>query len=75
MKNQKGVTLIALVVTIIVLLILAMVSVSLILRTNLIEKSQVAKNEYEKAADQEDKELTNYENAVNDIWTNLTSAT
>lgn len=73
MKNQKGVTLIALIVTIIVLLILAMTSVSLVLRTNLIKKSQQARNEYIEAADQENQELTNYENEVNTIWNDLTS--
>ena len=73
MKNQKGVTLIALIVTIIVLLILAMTSVSLVLRTNLIKTSQQARNEYIEAADQENQELTNYENEVNTIWNDLTS--
>ena len=73
MKNQKGITLIALVVTIIVLLILAMTSVSLVLRTNLIKKSQQARNEYIEKADQENQELTNYENEVNTIWNDLTS--
>ena len=68
MKNQKGVTLIALIVTIIVLLILAMVSVTLILRTNLIKKSQSAKEEYESAAAAEKSELDAYDVQVNTVY-------
>ena len=71
MKNQKGVTLIALIVTIIVLLILAMVSVTLILRENLITKSQTAKNEYQDAAAAEKSELDAYDKQVNDVYDEL----
>ena len=46
MKNQKGITLIALVVTIIILIILAAVSINLLLGSNgLINKAQVASEE------------------------------
>ena len=64
-KNNRGITLIALIVTIIVLLILAMTSVSLVLRNNLIEKAKTAKNEYEQAAKNESDELNYIEDAVN----------
>ena len=63
--GEKGITLIALIVTIIVLLILAMVSVNLILRDNLILKAQSAKEEYELAAQKEAIALNEFETEVN----------
>ena len=46
-KQEKGITLIALVVTIVVLLILAGVSISLVLNNNgVISKAKDAKNQY-----------------------------
>ena len=66
-KSANGITLIALIVTIIVLLILAMTTVSLVLRENLIEKAQLAKDEYEQAAQDELTALNELENAINNI--------
>ena len=63
-RGTNGITLIALIVTIIVLLILAMTSVSLVLRNNLIEKAQLAKDEYEQAAQTESDQLNKLENAL-----------
>ena len=49
-KQEKGITLIALVVTIVVLLILAGVSISLVLNNNgIISKAKEAKNRYAEA--------------------------
>ena len=46
-KQEKGITLIALVVTIVVLLILAGVSISLVLNNNgVISRAKEAKNQY-----------------------------
>lgn len=57
--NNKGITLVVLIVTIIILLILAGVTFSFILNENgVINKSQLAVNEYEKAAENE-KQLLN----------------
>jgi len=57
-KNTKGITLIALVVTIIILIILATISINAILGENgLIKKSEAAKELHESAADQEQVEL------------------
>ena len=51
MKSNKGITLVALVVTIVVLLILAGVSINLVLGENgLITKATRAREEYKKAA-------------------------
>lgn len=46
MKNNKGITLIAIVITIIVLLILTIVSIKLFINTGIIAKSEIAVNEY-----------------------------
>ncbi len=58
MKNQRGITLIALVVTIVVLLILAGVSISLILDNNgIIQRSKDAREQYGQARENEQKQL------------------
>ena len=57
-KQEKGITLIALVVTIVVLLILAGVSISLVLSNNgVISKSKDAKNQYAGAQVNDEKQL------------------
>ena len=57
-KQEKGVTLIALVVTIVVLLIRAGVSISLVLNNNgVISKAKDAKNQYAEAQTNEEKQL------------------
>ena len=62
-KKEKGITLVALVVTIVVLLILAGVSISLILdNQGVINQAKNAKTEYQNAA--------NYERQVLDTDTN-----
>ncbi len=47
MKNSKGITLVALIITIIVLLILAMVSIRLVINNGIVEKGQTAVNSYQ----------------------------
>lgn len=57
-KQEKGITLIALVVTIVVLLILAGVSINLVLNNNgVISKAKDAKNQYAEAQTNEEKQL------------------
>lgn len=54
LKKENGITLVALVVTIVVLLILAGVSISLALNQNsVIDKSKEAKTQYQNAANYE----------------------
>ncbi len=54
-NNQTGITLVALVVTIVILLILAGVSISLILDNNgIIQKSKVARTQYGEASENEE---------------------
>lgn len=51
MQGQKGITLVALIITIVVMLILVAVTVSLVAETNLIQTTQKAVNEYQAADD------------------------
>ncbi len=61
-KLQKGITLIALVITIIVLLILAGVSIAMLTGDNgILTKAQTAKEETQKASEDEQKTLSKYE--------------
>ena len=48
LKNNKGITLVALIITIIVLLILAMVSISLVINSGIITKSKDSVDKYSK---------------------------
>lgn len=68
LKGQKGITLVALVVTIIVLIILAGVSMALVLGNNgIVTKAQIGASNYKGAAANEKAELTNIEAYVNGI--------
>lgn len=65
-KQEKGITLVALVVTIVVLLILAGVSISMVLGQNgIVTKAQDAKKNYTTAANEE---LTGMNTAID--WMN-----
>ena len=67
MKN-KGITLIALVITIIVLLILAGVSIAMLTGENgILTQAKKAKEETEKAQQEEQDILKDYENYLNDV--------
>lgn len=52
LKNQKGITLVALVVTIVVLIILATISIQLAVNSGIIGQAQKAKTMHENAVDQ-----------------------
>jgi len=65
LKNKNGITLIALVVTIIVLIILAGVSISLVLGDNgIVTKAKEAKQNMQVAANEEQSSLANLEVAI-----------
>ena len=68
-KNFKGITLIALVITIIILLILAGISISALTQTGLFEKVNKAKQKSENAQALENATLADYENSINEIVT------
>ena len=65
-KKEKGITLVALVVTIVVLLILAGVSITMVLGNNgIVKKAQDAKRNYTAAAGQESQTMTDAETWMN----------
>lgn len=61
-KKEKGITLVALVVTIIILLILAGVAITTLTQTGLFENAKQAKNKTENAQIEENTILGSYEN-------------
>lgn len=67
MKSTKGITLVALVVTIIILLILAGVSIAALTNTELFEKAMKAERESKNAQELENTIFEDYENSINEI--------
>ena len=66
-KSDRAITLIALVLTIIVLLILAGVTINSVVGTGgVIKKSKVSLNEYKKESDEEEKSIKNLENVIDE---------
>ena len=74
MKEQKGITLVALVITIIILLILAGISIATLRDTNLFGQAQRAGNETKNAAANESNTLNDYSNEVNKYINELTKS-
>lgn len=70
-KNfENGITLVALVITIIVLVILAGVSINLVLGDNgIIQKAKLGKENYEVASEEEKDKLQSMTNLIDDIVT------
>ena len=66
-KNNKGITLVSLVITIVILLILAGVTIATLTQTGLFENTKQAKNAMENAQIEENEILVGYENKVNEI--------
>ena len=67
MKKNPGITLIALIITIIILLILAGIGISLLTQTGLFENAKQAKNAMENAENEENTILSDYDNKINEI--------
>lgn len=63
-KNSKGITLVALVITIIILLILAGISISALTNTGIFQKAKDAKQKSENAALDQNTKLDEYENEI-----------
>ena len=71
-KKEKGITLVALVVTIIILLILAGVALTIALKDNGIFKySQNAAETYKQSASNEQKTLNESEVVINQLFQNI----
>ena len=64
-KNNNGITLVALVVTIIILLILATISIQSLTNTGLFSKAQEAKEKSQNAEENQAKTLNEYEDELN----------
>ena len=69
-KSTKGITLVALVITIIILLILAGISISTLTNTGIFEKAKEAKQKSENAKKEEDRLISEYEKEIDAevIW-------
>ena len=67
MKKNPGITLIALIITIIILLILAGIGISLLTQTGLFENAKQAKNVTENAQKNENDILLSYENKISEV--------
>ena len=65
LKNAKGITLVALVITIIILLILATISIQSLTNTGLFQKAQEAKEKTKNATENQAKTLNEYEDELN----------
>ena len=66
-KRQSGITLVALIITIIILIILAAVSITALMKTNLIEWSSTAAGNYLDAASTENGLMSQFESR----WTSI----
>ena len=64
-NGQKGITLVALVITIIILLILATISIQSLTNTGLFQKAQEAKEKTQNAEENQAKTLNEYEDELN----------
>ena len=69
MKNKSGITLVALVITIIILLILAGVAITTLTQTSLFENAKQAKKSMEDSQKKENVTIANYENKINEVVT------
>ena len=69
-KNQKGITLVALVITIVVLIILATVSINFAIGGNLFGRAQEGSKLYSNASKEESDHLTNIDNLLQQLSAN-----
>ena len=67
-KSNKGITLVALVITIIILLILATISIQSLTNTGLFKRAQEARDAMEKAENEQAEMLNEYENVLNGYY-------
>lgn len=64
MENKKGITLVALVITIIILLILAGITISQLIGSKLFENARLTEQKYKEAQEKENDILADYENMM-----------
>ena len=73
LKNKSGITLVALIITIIILLILAGVSLSFVFNGGILDKAQSAVNEYQNASQKEQNLLDQIDKYIEDELGNITN--
>ena len=66
-KNEKGITLVALMITIVILLVLAGISIATLTQTGLFEKAKLAKNATENTQTKEKETLDEYGEVIGEI--------
>jgi flagellar basal body-associated protein FliL len=66
LEKQKGITLVALVITIIVMLILASVTISMLVNGGLIDKAKGATSDTKTATENEQNIIKEYENLIDE---------
>ena len=71
LKNQKGITLVALVITIVILIILATISISFAIQGGLFDQATKGGEMYANSAFVENQELKRVEDKVNTIFKDL----
>lgn len=71
MKGQRGITLIALIITVIVLLILAGVAISSLGPNGIFSRASTAANAYNDSVHQEETNTNNAIDLLNDTMTNM----
>ena len=64
MNKNKGITLIALVITIIILLILAGIAIAQLSNNGLFDRTRIAKEKYKNSEDTENRSLTEYDEEI-----------
>ncbi len=67
MKSQKAITIISLVITIIILIILAGISISILTKNGIIEKAKFAKEKYQNSQIEENVIIESHEEKINNI--------
>lgn len=68
-KNEKGITLVALVITIVILIILATVSITIALNGGIVGHAESGAEAYDAAATDEAGKITNVEHWINGMLT------
>ena len=71
-KNEIGITLVALIVTIIILLVLAGISITILNHTELLKNVKQAKDTTENAQKEENETLSKYNNKIDEIVSSAT---
>lgn len=74
MKKQNGITLVALVITIIILIILTGITIGALQNNGLFEKAQYARNVAQDAKNDEETKINSYEEVLNDELTKYNAA-